>query len=53
MARRSVVGVPSGQPHPQTNGWTFWLYRDAAPAELGSVDDLRQRYLRDRRSRLC
>lgn len=22
-------------------------------AELGSVDDLRQRYLRDRRSRLC
>lgn len=47
MARKSVIGAPPGRPYPQTNGWTFWLYRDAASGVLRSVDDLRQRYLQD------
>lgn len=45
MARKSVIGAPSGRPYPQTNGWTFWLYRDAASGELRSIDGLRQQYL--------
>ena len=45
MARKSVVGAPEGHEYPQTNGWTFWLYRDADSAQLRPVDDLRQRYL--------
>lgn len=45
MARKSVIGAPPGRPYPQTNGWTFWLYRDAASGELRSVNDLRQVYL--------
>jgi hypothetical protein len=24
VARKSVPGSPTHQPHPQTNGWTFW-----------------------------
>jgi Restriction Enzyme Adenine Methylase Associated/Type I restriction enzyme R protein N terminus (HSDR_N) len=28
MARRSVVGAPPGRKYPQTNGWTFWYFRD-------------------------
>lgn len=45
MARKSVIGAPPGRLYPQTNGWTFWLYRDAASGELRSVDELRQQYL--------
>jgi Restriction Enzyme Adenine Methylase Associated/Type I restriction enzyme R protein N terminus (HSDR_N) len=45
MARKSVIGAPPGRLYPQTNGWTFWLYRDAASGELRLVDDLRQQYL--------
>ena len=40
IARKSVTGAPLGQAYPQTNGWTFWFYRDAATGEL------RQQYLR-------
>lgn len=46
MARKSVVGAPEGHEYPHTNGWTFWLYRDAESAQLRPVDALRQRYLR-------
>jgi len=47
MARKSVIGAPPGRLYPPTNGWTFWLYRDAASGKLRSIDDLRQRYLQD------
>jgi hypothetical protein len=43
MARKSVVGAPPGREYPQTNGWTFWRFRDAA-GELAVVDVLRQRH---------
>lgn len=41
MARRSVVGAPTGRPYPQTNGWTFWQYR-RADGTLGILDELRR-----------
>jgi hypothetical protein len=44
-ARASVIGSPPGRKYPQTNGWTFWKYRDASGA-LKEVDDLRRSYLR-------
>ena len=47
MARKSVIGAPPGRAYPQTNGWAFWLYRDAASGERRSIDDLRQKYLQD------
>jgi hypothetical protein len=45
MARKSVIGAPPGRPYPQTNGWSFWHYRDAASGELRSVDELLRQYL--------
>ena len=36
MARKSVIGAPPGRKYPQTNGWTFWQFRD----EDGQVRDL-------------
>jgi Restriction Enzyme Adenine Methylase Associated/Type I restriction enzyme R protein N terminus (HSDR_N) len=47
MARKSVIGAPPGRLYPQTNGWTFWSYRDATSGDLRAVDDLRRRYLED------
>ena len=41
MARKSVAGSPTGRAYPQTNGWTFWQYRQPDGA-LRSVDGLRQ-----------
>jgi len=41
MARKSVVGSPTGRAYPQTNGWTFWLYR-TADGVLHPLDDLRR-----------
>jgi predicted type IV restriction endonuclease len=41
MARKSVPGSPTRQPHPQTNGWTFWQYR-ATDGTLHPLDDLRR-----------
>jgi hypothetical protein len=44
MARRSVIGAPSGRKYPQTNGWTFWRFRDSdgQPRELNA---LRERFV--------
>ena len=46
MARKSIIGAPRGRDYPQTNGWTFWRYRDPQSGELREVDVLRQRYLK-------
>jgi hypothetical protein len=43
MARKSVIGAPPGHEYPQTNGWTFWCFRDA-DGTLVPLDRLRQRY---------
>lgn len=45
MARKSVIGSPPDRPYPQTNGWTFWQYRDQETGKLRPIDDLRKRYL--------
>jgi hypothetical protein len=52
MARKSVVGAPAGQPFPQTNGWTFWLYSDAEGGALREVNHLRQQFLAQRKSKM-
>jgi len=44
MARKSVLGPYGKRPYPQTNGWTFWRYRDPATGQLRPVDDLRRQY---------
>ncbi len=44
MARKSIVGAPPGREYPQTNGWTFWRFRDS-DGSLVLVDALRQRSL--------
>jgi hypothetical protein len=36
MARKSMIGAPEGRPYPQTNGWTFWQFRDVRPASYGT-----------------
>ena len=43
MARKSIVGAPPGREYPQTNGWTFWRFRDT-DGNLAFVDALRQRH---------
>ena len=45
MARRSVIGAPEGRPYPQTNGWTFWQFRDPKSGNLRDMDSLRQEFL--------
>jgi len=45
MARKTVIGSPPDRPYPQTNGWTFWRYRDEETGELREMDHLRQQYL--------
>jgi hypothetical protein len=45
MARKTVIGSPPDRPYPQTNGWTFWQYRDKETGELREMDYLRQQYL--------
>lgn len=45
-ARRSVLGPdPGGRPYPQTNGWTFWQYRNA-DGHWRDLDELRRLYFR-------
>lgn len=44
MARKSVIGGPTDQAHPQTNGWTFWQCREHANGELREIDHIRQDY---------
>lgn len=50
MARNIASGPPpDGRAYYQTNGWTFWKYRDNKTGKLEVVDVLRQRYLGSRR----
>ena len=46
MARKSIIGAPPDREYPQTNGWTFWKYRDPETRELREIDFLRQEYLK-------
>jgi hypothetical protein len=43
MARKSIVGAPAGREYPQTNGWTFWRFRQP-DGSLRPLDDLRRQY---------
>ena len=45
MARRSIVGAPTGRKYPQTNGWTFWKYHDPQTGQTKEIDTVRQRFL--------
>jgi hypothetical protein len=45
MARKTVIGCPEGRPYPQTNGWTFWQFRDPTTGDLRELDSLRQQLL--------
>jgi predicted type IV restriction endonuclease len=45
VARKSVIGAPKGRPYPQTNGWTFWQFRDAKTGKLRDMDSMRQEFL--------
>lgn len=50
MARNTASGPPKdGRPYYQTNGWTFWKYRDSKSGKLEVADVLRQRYLESRK----
>jgi Restriction Enzyme Adenine Methylase Associated len=44
VARASVRGAPAGRKYLQTNGWTFWHFRDSDD-EWKELDVLRQRHL--------
>jgi len=48
MARKSIIGTSSGKRYPQTNGWTFWKFRDAETGKSSDLNSIRQRYLRSR-----
>jgi hypothetical protein len=45
VARASVPGAPTGRPFPQTNGWSFWRFRDE-DGRVKPIDELRERYRR-------
>lgn len=49
MARKTVIGSPANRPYPQTDGWTFWRYRDKETGELRQMDCLREIYLANRK----
>jgi len=42
-ARRSVSGDVFARRRPQTNGWTFWQYRDPDSGRLQEIDLLRRK----------
>ena len=44
MARLSIIGAPPGREYPQTNGWTFWRFKDE-DGHIKPLDMLRQRYV--------
>lgn len=48
MARKSVIGAPEGRQYPQTNGWTFWQYRDPETGRSRVIDDLPKQHLQSR-----
>lgn len=41
-ARKSVLGGSPTEPHPQTNGWTFWMCANESGGELHEIDQLRK-----------
>jgi len=43
MARKSVLGSPTGRAYPQTNGWGFWQYR-GPDGTLHQLDELRREF---------
>jgi len=45
MARKSVIGTRDGRPYPQTNGWTFWQFRDPKTGNRRDMDSLRRELL--------
>jgi predicted type IV restriction endonuclease len=46
IARNSVKGPPpDGRKLYQTNGWTFWKFRDTSTGKLVELNALRRRYL--------
>lgn len=45
MARKTVIDAPPGRPYPQTNGWTFWTFRDPKTGAMRDMDSLRQQFL--------
>jgi hypothetical protein len=49
MARKSVIGATPGRPYPQTNGWTFWQFRDLKTGDLEELDSLRQQFLESKK----
>jgi RAMA domain-containing protein len=48
MARKSVIGTKDNRPYPQTNGWTFWQFRDPRTGDRRDMDSLRQKLLAQR-----
>lgn len=47
MARNIANGPPpDGRKYWQTNGWSFWKFRDPTTGKLQAVDVLRQQYLK-------
>ncbi|MBU1702316.1 MAG: type I restriction enzyme HsdR N-terminal domain-containing protein [Candidatus Eisenbacteria bacterium] len=48
MARASIIGTRPGRKYPQTNGWTFWRFKDA-DGQLKEMDYLRQECLERKR----
>lgn len=45
MARKTVIDAPPGRPYPQTNGWTFWRFRDPKTGAMREMDSLRQQFV--------
>jgi hypothetical protein len=44
MARKQVVGAPPDRPYPQTNGWTFWHFRNEQ-GQSQEIEALRKGYI--------
>ena len=42
MARKSIIGAPAGRSYPQTNGWTFWKFKDPRTGRMATMDTLRR-----------
>lgn len=51
MARKSIIGAPPGRKYPQTNGWTFWRYREIGTGTLREIDFLRELYRKQEKRR--
>lgn len=49
MARKTVIGAPPNRPYPQTNGWTFWQFRDPQTGHIRDVASLRLEFLASKR----